>query len=258
MVRRMCKLAQINNLRIRIDADEILDVNDSYHILQGVLAEWVSGVFLLLHHLKALTQRLVHMEECNVAAWNHHTTANHVVKLEHTLNQLVFDRPNVNIIIMDGKNFVLLTEETYDIIMTDSIYPGTGGASALYTYDHFRAVSDKLKVGGIASCWLPLDLSPEDLRIALKAFYDAFPNMSVWYCYMTFSQHALLIGKKLYDQDICGSAAPAPFQGSGIRPTTHRGDDHGLPAAPNGLDFVHPGTGCLFVASTSHPWDRPA
>ena len=112
------------------------------------------------------------------------------------LNQNVFDRPEVNIIIMDGKNFVLLSRDEYDIIMTDSIYPGTGGASSLYTYDHFKAVSDKLKPGGIASCWLPLDLSPQDLRVAFKAFRDVFPNMTVWYCYMTFSQHALLIGKK--------------------------------------------------------------
>jgi spermidine synthase len=112
------------------------------------------------------------------------------------LNQNVFDRPDVNIVIMDGKNYVLLTEDEYDIIMTDSIYPGTGGASALYTYDHFKAVRDKLKPGGIASCWLPLDLSPEDMRVSLKAFYDVFPNMAVWYCYMTFSQHALLVGKK--------------------------------------------------------------
>jgi spermidine synthase len=112
------------------------------------------------------------------------------------INRNVFDRPNVNIIIMDGKNYVLLTDREYDIIMTDSIYPGTGGASALYTYDHFKAVRDKLKPGGIASCWLPMDLSPTDLRIALKAFYDVFPNMSVWYCYMTFSQHALVVGRK--------------------------------------------------------------
>jgi spermidine synthase len=112
------------------------------------------------------------------------------------LNRLVFDRPEVHITIMDGKNFVLLTRDEYDIIMTDSIYPGAGGASALYTYDHFMAVRDKLKTGGIASCWLPLDLSREDMQVALKAFNDAFPNMAIWYCYMTFSQHALLVGKK--------------------------------------------------------------
>ncbi len=132
------------------------------------------------------------------------------------LNRLVFDLPNVNIVIMDGKNFVLLTQDRYDIIMTDSIYPGTGGASALYTYDHFKTVSDKLRPGGIASCWLPLDLSPEDLRVALKAFYDAFPHMSVWYFYMTFSQHALLVGKKDAEIDVDLAKFAAAFEDSVI------------------------------------------
>ncbi len=118
------------------------------------------------------------------------------------INKLAFDRPDVNIVIMDGKNYILLTDKEYDIIMTDSIYPGTGGASALYSYDHFKAVRDKLKPGGVATCWLPLDLSPYDLRVALKAFYDVFPDMSVWYCYMTFSQHALVAGRKDAPLDI--------------------------------------------------------
>jgi tetratricopeptide (TPR) repeat protein len=103
---------------------------------------------------------------------------------------------------MDGKNYVLLTDEEYDIIMTDSIYPGTGGASALYSYDHFMAVRDKLKPGGVATCWLPLDLSPNDIQVALKAFYDVLPEMSVWYCYMIFSQHALIAGRKDAPLDI--------------------------------------------------------
>jgi spermidine synthase len=112
------------------------------------------------------------------------------------VNLNVFDRPNVKIIIMDGKNYVMLTREDYDIIMTDSIYPGSGGASALYTVDHFKKVREKLKPGGIASCWLPLDIAKPELASALMAFNEAFPDMSVWYCYMTFSQHALLVGKK--------------------------------------------------------------
>ncbi|MFH1312137.1 MAG: fused MFS/spermidine synthase [Candidatus Eisenbacteria bacterium] len=133
------------------------------------------------------------------------------------LNRLVFDRPEVHITIMDGKNFVLLTQDEYDIIMTDSIYPGAGGASALYTYDHFMAVRDKLKTGGIASCWLPLDLSREDMQVALKAFSDAFPDMAIWYCYMTFSQHALLVGKKDGAIDIDLARFVDAFEDSVIR-----------------------------------------
>lgn len=112
------------------------------------------------------------------------------------INLGVFDRPNVHTIIMDGKNYVLLSKQQYDIIMTDSVYPGSGGASALYTYDHFLRVRDRLNPGGIASCWLPLDINKRDLRMALKAFSDVFPDMTVWFCYQALSQHALLVGRK--------------------------------------------------------------
>jgi tetratricopeptide (TPR) repeat protein len=113
-----------------------------------------------------------------------------------SINHDVFDEPEVNVIIMDGKNYILLTDETYDVIMTDSVYPGVGEAgSALYTYDHFRACRDKLRPGGVLSCWLPLDLSTTDLKIALRAFHEAFPNMMLWYGYSGFTQHALLVGK---------------------------------------------------------------
>jgi spermidine synthase len=134
-----------------------------------------------------------------------------------SINKLAFDRPDVNVIIMDGKNYVLLTDKEYDIIMTDSIYPGTGGASALYTYDHFKAVRDRLKPGGVATCWLPLDLSPYDIQVALKAFYDVFPDMSIWYCYMTFSQHALVAGRKDAPLDIDLAKFQRAFEDSVIR-----------------------------------------
>jgi len=134
-----------------------------------------------------------------------------------SINKLAFDRPDVNVVIMDGKNYVLLTDKEYDIIMTDSIYPGTGGASALYSYDHFMAVRDKLKPGGVATCWLPLDLSPYDIKVALKAFYDVFPNMSVWYCYMTFSQHALIAGRKDAPLDIDLAKFSRAFEDQAIR-----------------------------------------
>jgi spermidine synthase len=133
------------------------------------------------------------------------------------INLNVFDRPNVHITIMDGKNYVLLTRQKYDIIMTDSIYPGSSGASALYTVDHFKEVWEKLNPGGIASCWLPLDLAKTDLASALMAFNRAFPDMTVWYCYMNFSQHALLIGRKGGPVMIDAAKFAAAFADPGLR-----------------------------------------
>jgi spermidine synthase len=130
-----------------------------------------------------------------------------------SINHNVFERPEINIIIMDGKNYILLTDETYDVIMTDSVYPGVGEAgSALYTYDHFRACRDKLRPGGVLSCWLPLDLSNTDLKVALRAFHEAFPNMMLWYGYSGFTQHALLVGKNDDEMKVDFAAFKGAFE----------------------------------------------
>lgn len=134
------------------------------------------------------------------------------------INHNVFDDPRVNVIIMDGKNYILLTDKTYDVIMTDSVYPGVGEAgSALYTYDHFKACREKLKPGGALSCWLPLDMHLTDLKIALKSFHEAFPNMMLWYGYSGFTQHALLVGKNDDEAGIDFARIAAAFEDGGLR-----------------------------------------
>jgi len=136
-----------------------------------------------------------------------------------SINHNVFDRPEIKVIIMDGKNYILLTDRTYDVIMTDSVYPGVGEAgSALYTYDHFRACRDKLRPGGILSCWLPLDLHNTDLKVALRAFHRAFPNMMLWYGYSTFTQHALLVGKNDDEMKIDFSKFAHAFENTKLAP----------------------------------------
>jgi spermidine synthase len=95
---------------------------------------------------------------------------------------------------MDGKNFVKLTNEQFDVIMNDSTYPGTTGSSALYTYDHFKACREHLKPGGVLSCWMPLDLRPEDFQITIRSFHRAMPHCSLWMVNNCLNKHAVLIG----------------------------------------------------------------
>jgi len=97
-------------------------------------------------------------------------------------------------IIMDGKNFALLSREQFDIIMNDSIFPGSSGSSALYTVDHFRNCRARLAPGGLFSCWVPLDLRARELRMILKSFLDVFPHMSLWVASNCLNKHGLLLG----------------------------------------------------------------
>ncbi|MCL5281874.1 MAG: fused MFS/spermidine synthase [Planctomycetes bacterium] len=110
------------------------------------------------------------------------------------INRRSYENPRLRKIIMDGKNFIKLTKEKFDVIMNDSTYPGTTGSSALYTYDHFRACRDHLKPGGVLSCWVPIDLRPEDIQIIVRSFQAAMPHSSLWMVNNCLNKHAVLLG----------------------------------------------------------------
>ena len=110
------------------------------------------------------------------------------------INRGSYRNPALRKIIMDGKNFVKLTGEKFDVIMNDSTYPGTTGSSALYTYDHFKQCRDHLNEGGVLSCWMPLDLRPADFRIIIRSFQAVMPYCSLWMGQNTLNKHAVLLG----------------------------------------------------------------
>ncbi len=115
-------------------------------------------------------------------------------KFFEQINRGSYKDPRLRKIIMDGKNFVKLTDEKFDIIMNDSTYPGTTGSSALYTYNHFKQCRDRLEPGGVLSCWVPLDLRPQDLSIIVRSFQAAMPHSSLWMVNNCLNKHAVLMG----------------------------------------------------------------
>jgi spermidine synthase len=110
------------------------------------------------------------------------------------INRGSYKDPQLRKIIMDGKNFVKLTDEKFDVIMNDSTYPGTTGSSALYTYEHFKQCREHLEPGGVLSCWVPLDLRPVDFSIIVRSFQAAMPYSSLWMVNNCLNKHAVLIG----------------------------------------------------------------
>jgi spermidine synthase len=110
------------------------------------------------------------------------------------INRRSYANPKLRKVIMDGKNFIKLTKEKFDVIMNDSTYPGTTGSSALYTYDHFQACRDHLKPGGVLSCWVPIDLRPQDIQIIVRSFQAAMPHSSLWMVNNCLNKHAVLLG----------------------------------------------------------------
>ena len=80
----------------------------------------------------------------------------------------------------DGRNFLLLSGETFDVITADIIQPIHAGAGNLYSRGyHFSLVRRALKPHGLALQWIGLR-PPTQYRLIMRTFLDVFPEATLW------------------------------------------------------------------------------
>lgn len=79
--------------------------------------------------------------------------------------------------IRDARNFLLLDERTYDVIISEPSNPWQTGNANLFTVDFFRLVAERLKVEGVFCQWVPIyDMDTESIRILFQSFFQTFPH----------------------------------------------------------------------------------
>jgi len=89
--------------------------------------------------------------------------------------------PRVRAVLQDGRFFLQASAQQYDIISGEPPPPKVAGSVNLYTSEFFSLMKRRLKEGGIATFWLPLNqLKVDEAKAILRAFHSAFPNASVW------------------------------------------------------------------------------
>jgi predicted membrane-bound spermidine synthase len=89
--------------------------------------------------------------------------------------------PRVHPIVQDGRFFLQAGPRQYDIISGEPPPPKVAGSVNLYTKEFFSLVASRLKEGGIATFWLPLNLlKVDEAKAILRGFHNAFSNASVW------------------------------------------------------------------------------
>jgi len=89
--------------------------------------------------------------------------------------------PRVHPVVEDGRFFLQATPQQYDIISGEPPPPKVVGSVNLYTEEFFSLMNSRLKEGGIATFWLPINqLKVDEAKAILRAFHNAFPNASVW------------------------------------------------------------------------------
>jgi hypothetical protein len=89
--------------------------------------------------------------------------------------------PRVTRYVQDGRFFLQASPRQYDVITGEPPPPKIAGTVNLYTEDFFRLMNMRLKEGGVASFWLPINqLKVDETKAILRGFHNVFPNASVW------------------------------------------------------------------------------
>ena len=94
----------------------------------------------------------------------------------------VMGNPRFEFLVDDGRNHLLTTHETYDVITFEPMPLALQGVSTFYTREYYELCLRRLNPGGIVSQWVPLhSLNPGIVRSLLYTFTEVFPHYTLWF-----------------------------------------------------------------------------
>ncbi|MFH1763770.1 MAG: tetratricopeptide repeat protein [Gemmatimonadota bacterium] len=93
------------------------------------------------------------------------------------MNRGVLGEPNYTVIRGDGRNYALVSDETYDVISIDATSPKMAGNGSLYSLEFYRLLRKRSTEEGLLVQWLPFHLlSDEETRMTARTFQAVFPR----------------------------------------------------------------------------------
>jgi spermidine synthase len=95
-------------------------------------------------------------------------------------NQDVVASPRTRVIIADGRNFLALNDDRYDLIAADTISPLHAHSGQLYSRDYYRLMASRLRERGLVLQWVDDSLKDHEQGIIMRTFVRAFPHVTMW------------------------------------------------------------------------------
>src|SRR4029079_19519066 len=88
--------------------------------------------------------------------------------------------PNGRVIVTDGRNQLELTDQRYDIIVTDPPPPiESSGAAVISSKEYYEAGRAHLTEGGIMMQWVPYGGTAADMNDHIRTFAAVFPEVTL-------------------------------------------------------------------------------
>ena len=91
------------------------------------------------------------------------------------------DRDDVRVFINDGRNYMLLSEDRYDLIVVDAAPPiFSEGTVNLYSLEFLELTKARLTDPGIFMLWVPTPCFEADFWTIARNFDETFENVAIW------------------------------------------------------------------------------
>lgn len=96
-------------------------------------------------------------------------------------NGRYWENPKHRMVIDDGKTFLRLSREKFDVIAMEPTNVWQKGMAGLFSEEFFRLVKSRLAPGGVVAQWLHIyELDELSFHIILKTFSMVFPEASIF------------------------------------------------------------------------------
>jgi predicted membrane-bound spermidine synthase len=96
-------------------------------------------------------------------------------------NDKVLENPRVNLVIEDAKSFLQITDQFYDVIISEPSNPWVAGVAGVFSAEYYETCRARLKPGGLMAQWVQFyETDDRTLETVFATFSSAFPFMSVW------------------------------------------------------------------------------
>jgi len=98
----------------------------------------------------------------------------------HADGPALLRQPNVRAAADDGRNYLLMHEQQYDVITIDPAPPlESAGTVNLYSRSFFELCRSRVRPGGVVSLWVPA-ASRSEVKLIMRTYLDVFEHVSVW------------------------------------------------------------------------------
>lgn len=124
--------------------------------------------------------------------------------------------PALDVRLRDGRQELLRSPQTYDLITLEPPPPSAAGVVNLYSRDFYQLAASRLEKNGLVAQWLPLPTQNiDDSRSLVRSFLDVFPYATLW----TSEFHEMLLVGSLEPIALDADKISQRFQQDSVRST---------------------------------------